>query len=65
MADVRFSSKTALDFNILFEKEINHFVSCVKDKTPCRNPAQDGIDLMTILDAVYKSADTGHEVVLR
>jgi predicted dehydrogenase len=32
--------------------------------TPCRAPAGDGVVIMRILDAVYESARTGHEVVL-
>lgn len=64
LANVSFDAPTALDFNGLFENEINHFVSCIKDGIPCRNPAQDGIELMRILDAIYESAKTGHEVVL-
>ncbi len=64
MANVQLCTKTDLDFNGLFEKEINHFVSCVKDGITCKAPAQDGIELMTILDAVYESARTGHEVVI-
>ncbi|MCM0648093.1 Gfo/Idh/MocA family oxidoreductase [Clostridium swellfunianum] len=64
MSNVQLCTKTDLDFNGLFEKEINHFVSCVKDGITCMAPAQDGIELMTILDAVYESARTGHEVVI-
>lgn len=65
MTDVQLCAKTELDFNGLFENEINHFVSCVKDGTTCIAPAEDGIELMTILDAVYESAKTGHEVIIK
>lgn len=64
MADVSLTFSTALDTDGLFGKEVDHFVSCVLDGIPCRNPASDGIEIMRILDAVYKSAETGHEVVL-
>lgn len=64
MANVQLCTKTELDFNGLFEKEINHFVSCVKDGIECKAPAQDGIELMVILDAIYESARTGHEVII-
>ncbi len=47
-----------------FIEEIKHFVSCVADGTKCINPAEDGLELMRILDAIYKSAETGHEVIL-
>jgi predicted dehydrogenase len=65
MADVNLATSTALSFDGLFANEINHFVSCVKDGIPCKSPAEDGIDIMTILDAVYESARTGHEVIIK
>ena len=55
---------TALNFNGLFENEIAHFVSCVADKTPCLCPAEDGVEIMRIIDAVYESARTGREIIL-
>ncbi len=64
LADVHLDYPTALDFDGLFDSEINHFVDCVRNGTPCRAPAQDGVILMAILDAVYESAKTGHEVLL-
>ena len=39
-------------------------VSCVEGGTACRAPAEDGVALMTILQAAYESAASGHEVVL-
>ena len=64
MADVQLDAQTALSFDGLFEKEINHYVDCIKGRTPCRAPAEDGIEIMRILTAIYESAQTGHEVVL-
>lgn len=64
LADVQLATPTALSFDGLFANEVNHFVSCVIDGTECKAPAQDGIDMMRILDAVYESARTGHEVIL-
>lgn len=64
MADVDLATDTALSFQGLFAKEIDHFVSCIKDNIPCNSPAQDGVDLMTVIDAIYESAKTGHEVIL-
>lgn len=51
-----------LDMNDIFTKEIRHFVTCARDGTPCLCPAEDGVWLMKILDAIYESAKTGHEV---
>ncbi|MCI8623561.1 MAG: Gfo/Idh/MocA family oxidoreductase [Provencibacterium sp.] len=64
LADVRLARPTALSFDGLFSREIDHFVDCVQNGTPCRAPAEDGIEIMRILDAVYESARTGHEVLL-
>ena len=64
MTNVELTAPTALSFEGLFENEINHFVDCVMNGTPCRAPAEDGIMLMKILDGIYDSARTGHEVIL-
>ena len=64
MADIALDAETALSFDGLFQNEINHFISCIKDGTKCESPAQDGVEIMQILDAIYESARTGHEVVL-
>ncbi len=64
LADVTLKAETALSFGGLFQNEIDHFVSCVQDNLPCRAPAGDGVEIMKILEAIYESAQTGHEVVL-
>ena len=58
------TASTALSFDGLFDREINHFVDCVINGTPCIAPAEDGVTLMKILDAIYLSAQTGHEVTI-
>ena len=65
LVDITPAGSTALSFNGLFEGEIKHYVDCVENQTQCISPAEDGIVLMEILDAIYESAKTGHEVVLR
>ncbi len=64
-ADVQLVAPTALSFDGLFANEINHYVDCIMNGTPCKSPAEDGIEMMKILDAVYESARTGHEVILK
>ncbi|WP_457791911.1 Gfo/Idh/MocA family protein [Anaeromassilibacillus sp. SJQ-5] len=64
MTNTTIATGTALSFDGLFENEIRHFVSCVEGGTACRAPAEDGVALMTILQAAYESAASGHEVVL-
>lgn len=62
--NVQLCMPTALSFDGLFEQEINHYIDCLVHGTPCKAPAEDGITLMKILDAIYESASTGHEVVI-
>ena len=64
MVDIKPYGDTALNFNGLFNREIAHFVDCVRNGTPCRSSADDGVVLMKIIDAIYESARTGHEVKL-
>lgn len=64
MSNVQLKTPTALSFDGLFANEINHFVDCVMNGTECKSPAEDGIILMQILDAIYESARTGHEVII-
>ncbi len=64
LVDIDFDESTSLSFDGLFEQEINHYVDCVKNGTECIAPAQDGYDIMRILEGIYKSAATGHEVIL-
>ncbi len=64
MTNVDLCMPTALSFNGLFENEINHYVDCIINNTECLAPAEDGVTLMEILDAIYESARTGHEVII-
>lgn len=64
MADVNLAGIETLSKENPFANEINHFVECVRTGIPCRAPAEDGVEIMRILDAIYESARTGHEVVL-
>ncbi len=65
LVDIDFEKSTALSFGGLFQNEIDHYVDCVKNGTPCIAPAEDGVELMRILDAIYESAKTGHEVAIK
>ena len=48
----------------MFQNEMAHFVDCALNGTPCNASAEDGITVMKILEAIYQSAKTGHEVIL-
>lgn len=47
-----------------FSAEIDHFVDCVINGTPCICPADDGLTIMKVLDAIYESARTGELITL-
>ena len=64
LANVEIVADSSVKFEKVFQNEIDHFVDCIMNGTECKNPAQDGIEIMKILTAIYKSAETGHEVVI-
>lgn len=49
-------------FGEIFDREIAHFVDCVMNGTECIAPAEDGVVLMKMIDALYESARTGVSV---
>lgn len=65
LTDVTVKADTRMDFQGIFQQEINHYIDCVRTGCPCRNPAEDGVELMRILTAIYRSAAEGHEVSIR
>lgn len=52
-------------FAEMFTNETNHFYDCCVNGAKCKAPAEDGVMLMKILDAIYESAKTGHEVLIK
>ncbi|MBP1039574.1 Gfo/Idh/MocA family oxidoreductase [Vagococcus sp. BWB3-3] len=63
LTDINFKRQTSLDMNGLFQNEINHYVDVLLNQTTCLAPAEDGLAIMKILDGIYESARTGHEVI--
>ena len=47
-----------------FANEIRHFVDCVRHGREPSAPVGQGLDVLRILDALYRSAETGREVVI-
>ena len=45
-----------------FRAEMENFVNAIEGIAPCKAPAEDGVELMRILDAIYESAETGKSV---
>lgn len=64
LADVKIKANAATPFDVLFMREIDHFVDCVMNGKECISPAAGGVEIMKILMAIYESAKSGHEVVL-
>ena len=64
MADIDVKTANLKGGKDMFVAEMSHFIDCVKNGTECRAKAEDGIAVMKILDAIYESARTGHEVIL-
>ena len=65
-----FMTDTKIDINNykyskeLFAAEMQHFADCILGRCECNATPDDGIIVMKILDAIYESARTGHEVIL-
>ena len=64
LADVSLTGETAFDFDGAFKNEIYAFIDAVRGEAPVLATAEDGVALMKILDAIYRSAQTGREVVI-
>ena len=64
LTDVSFHDKAQPDYLGVFFNQIDHFVDCIQNGTKCISPAEDGVQVMRILDAIYESARTRHEVLL-
>ena len=64
LTNTTFDTDTALNFSGLFENEINHFIDVITKDVQCISPAEDGVEMMRILEAIYKSAELQEEVKL-
>ena len=65
MTDISLKAETTMNLGNMFCQEINHYVDCILNGTECISPACDGVEMMKILNAIYESAKTGHEVILK
>lgn len=65
LTDCDFYGDTSFDFSSAFDSEVFHYIECIKGNTECIAPGKDGVEIMKILDAVYESARTGHEVIIK
>lgn len=47
---------------VAFEEQINHFVDCCMNNTPCICQGEQAIELMKIIEGIYRSAQEGQSV---
>jgi len=45
-------------------QEIAHFCACIRDEAQCIVVPEQVLDVQRIIDAIYASSDSGHEVIL-
>lgn len=64
MVDVKIDTNNLNDKKELFVAELQHFADSVLGRCECTATAEDGVICMKILDAIYESARTGHEVII-
>ena len=65
LADIALKGQNNFDFHRDFDREIKNFVDAAEGKAECLAPAEDGVELMRILDAVYESARIGKSVEIK
>ena len=65
MSNIELCANSTFNDKASFRAEISHFIDCILGGVECISPAEDGVKLMKILDAVYESAKTGHEVAIK
>lgn len=46
------------------ENETQHFIDCIKTKQDPLAPPEDAVKMMQIIDAIYASSESGHEVII-
>ena len=64
LANVSLNMPTALSFQGLFFNEIKYYVDSILEDRDLTSIAEDGVTLMKIIDAIYKSAETNSEIKL-
>lgn len=63
LVDIMPTGNTGFDGEA-FNREVKGFLACVREGAECNAPAEAGIQLMKIIDAIYKSAEEHREVTI-
>ncbi len=68
-ANVRVNTKAVINPQFstsksVIEKEIEHFIKCIRQEEQCISTGEDCYELTRIIDAIYESAETEKEIIL-
>ena len=63
-ADIKRVNGESFDFGVAMDREALNFIRSAQGLEECVAPAEDGLEIMKVLDAVYLSAETGEAVKL-
>jgi len=55
--------RRSFDFEKAFQREIDHFIECVRTGKKPISSVEDGVEIMKMLCAVYESSEKGTEIV--
>uniref|UniRef100_S0DGQ4 Putative oxidoreductase n=1 Tax=termite gut metagenome TaxID=433724 RepID=S0DGQ4_9ZZZZ len=65
MTNTTFYTPMVHNYEEEFKLEIANFLGAIRGTEECLSPAEDGVEIMRVLEALYESAETGHEVVIK
>jgi predicted dehydrogenase len=65
LSDIDVKTSNYKDARDAFDEEMLSFIKCARGEEKCVATAEDGLVVMKILDAIYESARTGHEVAIK
>ena len=52
-------------FKRAYEYELNHFINCIRNNTPVISSGEEALARLEIIEAIYKSAKSGKEVIFK
>lgn len=65
LADIKIETKNLKNSRPMFVEEMALFVEAIEKGDISTDSAEDGVAVMKILDAIYESGETGHEVIIK
>lgn len=64
LTNTSFNMRMSMDYWDEFALEVKNFYGAIRGTEECLSPGEDGVEIMRVLEALYKSAETGHEVII-